>query len=202
MTTDNKQPITDHTRTMPKQIESRILDYLRSQPAKNLRPRHLARELKLSDEQQYHAFRDALRELMHEGRVVLGRAARSSCPSRPRAPRASSETIASTNGASASWSPPTPPATRTCSFPRAPMAAPSPAMLSRRRSPAAASATESALRRPHHRDHRAHPHPFRRDPRPPARPVARSSRWQLHHRSDPHARRGLAPYQAGHEGRR
>jgi hypothetical protein len=32
----------------------------------------LARELNLEGENEYHAFRDALRELVHEGRVILG----------------------------------------------------------------------------------------------------------------------------------
>ncbi|HEV8607856.1 MAG TPA: hypothetical protein VGQ99_21150, partial [Tepidisphaeraceae bacterium] len=54
-----------------KQIESKIMSYLQSSGGRPLRPRKLARELEVG-EQDYHAFRNALRELMHQGRVVLG----------------------------------------------------------------------------------------------------------------------------------
>jgi len=50
----------------------RILSHVKSERYRPQRPRHLARELNLTDEENYHAFRDALRELMDQGRVVLG----------------------------------------------------------------------------------------------------------------------------------
>ncbi|HSZ55615.1 MAG TPA: ribonuclease R [Tepidisphaeraceae bacterium] len=53
-------------------IEHQILSHLKSERYRPQRPRGLARELNLQQEESYHAFRDALRELMHEGRVVLG----------------------------------------------------------------------------------------------------------------------------------
>jgi len=56
---------------MPEHIRTKIMDFLRSGRARPLKPRRLARELDLQ-EQEYHSFRSALRELMHEGRVVLG----------------------------------------------------------------------------------------------------------------------------------
>src|ERR1044071_4013429 len=52
------------------QIESKILSYLQS--GRPLKPRKLAKVLELHQEDDYHAFRNALRELMHQGRVVLG----------------------------------------------------------------------------------------------------------------------------------
>ena len=58
---------------MSEQIESRILQYLREEGgSRALRPRRLARELDLHDDDTYPAFREALRQLMREGRVVLG----------------------------------------------------------------------------------------------------------------------------------
>src|SRR5213075_1127522 len=54
-----------------KQIESKILNYLKASGGRQLRPRKLARELDVQEE-EYHAFRTALRDLMREGRVVLG----------------------------------------------------------------------------------------------------------------------------------
>src|ERR1700677_961245 len=57
---------------MPDPIQSKILEHLTSTGYQPQRPRRVARQLKLDDEGQYHAFRDALRELMHQGRVVLG----------------------------------------------------------------------------------------------------------------------------------
>lgn len=57
---------------MAEQLESQILSHLGSERYRPQRPRGLARELKLHGDESYHAFRDALRELMHEGRVVLG----------------------------------------------------------------------------------------------------------------------------------
>ncbi len=57
---------------MADQLQSRILTRLKSEDYRPQRPRHLARELKVHDEQTYPAFREALRSLMHEGRVCLG----------------------------------------------------------------------------------------------------------------------------------
>src|SRR5687767_9514205 len=54
------------------QLQSRILSHLKSERYRPTKPRGLARELELHAEDDYHAFRDALRELMHAGRVVLG----------------------------------------------------------------------------------------------------------------------------------
>lgn len=53
------------------QIQSRILDYLQSGEARDLRPKKLAKALQV-DRSQYGSFRQALRQLMHQGRVVLG----------------------------------------------------------------------------------------------------------------------------------
>jgi ribonuclease R len=57
---------------MSKELGSQILSHLKSERYRPVKPRPLAKEMKLTDEHQYHAFRDALRELMHAGRVVLG----------------------------------------------------------------------------------------------------------------------------------
>ena len=57
---------------MAEQLQTRILEHIKSDRYRPQRPRGLARELDLAEENEYHAFRDALRELMHEGRVVLG----------------------------------------------------------------------------------------------------------------------------------
>src|SRR5438552_14481582 len=54
-----------------KQIESKIMNYLQSPRGRPLRPRKLARELEVGEE-EYHSFRTALRDLMRQGRVVLG----------------------------------------------------------------------------------------------------------------------------------
>ena len=57
---------------MNQPIQDRILQHLRSEGYRPQRPRLLARELQVADEQQYPAFREALKQLMHEGRVALG----------------------------------------------------------------------------------------------------------------------------------
>src|SRR5262245_8826090 len=57
---------------MVEHIQNKILSHLRSEEYRPQRPRRVAKELQLADEEQYSSFRDALRELMHEGRVVLG----------------------------------------------------------------------------------------------------------------------------------
>ena len=50
-----------------KQIESQIMTFLQSPRGRPLRPRKLARELGATAEDEYHAFRNALRQLMREG---------------------------------------------------------------------------------------------------------------------------------------
>lgn len=57
---------------MSESLQHRILSHVKSERYRPQRPRHLARELNLTDDENYHAFRDALRELMDQGRVVLG----------------------------------------------------------------------------------------------------------------------------------
>lgn len=59
---------------MADQLQTRILSHMKSDRYRPAKPRGLARELDLHHDESYHAFRDALRELMHEGRVVLGAA--------------------------------------------------------------------------------------------------------------------------------
>src|SRR5206468_7343990 len=53
-------------------LQHQILSHVKSEQYRPQRPRRLAKEMNLADEEQYHAFRNALRELMHQGRVVLG----------------------------------------------------------------------------------------------------------------------------------
>ena len=57
---------------MPEDIQSKILSHLQSGQSEPQRPRKLARELGLADEEQYPTFREALRDLMHNGHVILG----------------------------------------------------------------------------------------------------------------------------------
>src|SRR5271155_2802001 len=57
---------------MSEQLQSQILAHLKSAGYRPQRARGLARELELHADENYHAFRDALRDLMHAGRVVLG----------------------------------------------------------------------------------------------------------------------------------
>ncbi len=54
------------------QLETKILDHLKRDAYRPQGPRGLAKELQLDAESEYHAFRSALRALMHNGRVVLG----------------------------------------------------------------------------------------------------------------------------------
>jgi ribonuclease R len=56
---------------MSEHLHQKILQHLKSEQYQPLKPRRLARDLDLHQE-QYGAFRDALRELMREGRVVQG----------------------------------------------------------------------------------------------------------------------------------
>lgn len=55
---------------MSEQLNTKILSHLKSDQYRPLKPERLARDLNLSHKD--HTFRDALRELMHAGRVVLG----------------------------------------------------------------------------------------------------------------------------------
>jgi ribonuclease R len=57
---------------MSNPIKSKILEHLKSAGYRPQRKRDLARQLNYHDEGNYHAFRDALRELMHQGHVVHG----------------------------------------------------------------------------------------------------------------------------------
>jgi ribonuclease R len=57
---------------MAEQLENRIIEHLKGDEYRPQRPRGLARELNVANEEEYHAFRDALKELMHAGHVVLG----------------------------------------------------------------------------------------------------------------------------------
>ncbi len=57
---------------MSKQLQERIIQHLKSDDYQPQRPRRLARQLNVAGEEEYYAFRDALKDLMHEGRVILG----------------------------------------------------------------------------------------------------------------------------------
>lgn len=57
---------------MSEQIKSKIIDHLKSGNYRPTKPRGLAKELNLAEEPHYPTFRDALRDLMHQGRVILG----------------------------------------------------------------------------------------------------------------------------------
>src|ERR1700729_1872126 len=53
-------------------LQTKILEHIKSADYQPQRPRKLAHELNLASDEIYPSFRDALRDLMHEGRVVLG----------------------------------------------------------------------------------------------------------------------------------
>jgi ribonuclease R len=57
---------------MSEQFQSKILEHLKSAGYRPIKPRAIADKLKVADADNYHAFRDALRELVHAGRVVAG----------------------------------------------------------------------------------------------------------------------------------
>jgi ribonuclease R len=59
---------------MVEPIQNKILSHLQSEEYRPQRPRVLAKELDLAGEEHYPTFRDALKTLMHEGRVMLGAA--------------------------------------------------------------------------------------------------------------------------------
>ncbi len=53
-------------------LQKKIIERLEADNYQPQRPRHLARELDVHQDEHYGGFRDALRELMHQGRVALG----------------------------------------------------------------------------------------------------------------------------------
>ena len=57
---------------MSEQLKSRILTHLKSEHYRPQKPRGLAKELALGHGENYPTFREALRDLMHQGRVILG----------------------------------------------------------------------------------------------------------------------------------
>jgi ribonuclease R len=57
---------------MSEQLQNKIIERLKSEDYQPQRPRKLARDLNVHQEENYHEFRDALRELMREGRVIMG----------------------------------------------------------------------------------------------------------------------------------
>src|ERR1700722_5483129 len=57
---------------MSEQLHSQILSHLKSERYRPIKPRRLAKELNLAHDEIYPSFREALRELMHAGRVVFG----------------------------------------------------------------------------------------------------------------------------------
>lgn len=58
---------------MAEQLKQQILSHLKSERYQPTKPRRLAQQLNVAaSEEDYHAFRNSLRELMHAGRVVLG----------------------------------------------------------------------------------------------------------------------------------
>jgi ribonuclease R len=57
---------------MSDQLKNQILSHLKSETYRPQRPRGVAKDLNLHEEETYHAFRDALRDLMHEGRAIIG----------------------------------------------------------------------------------------------------------------------------------
>jgi ribonuclease R len=54
------------------QIKNIILSHVKSERYQPKKPRRLAKELEIAGDENYPSFRHALRELMHEGRIVLG----------------------------------------------------------------------------------------------------------------------------------
>src|SRR4051812_3575957 len=57
---------------MSEQLKNKIIEHLKSEEYRPQRARTLARDLDAHDEENYHEFRNALRDLMQKGRVVLG----------------------------------------------------------------------------------------------------------------------------------
>lgn len=57
---------------MSEQLKNKIIEHLKSDEYRGLKPHKLARELEHHDEDDYPEFREALKDLMEKGRVVLG----------------------------------------------------------------------------------------------------------------------------------
>jgi ribonuclease R len=57
---------------MSDQLQNRIIEHLKSSKYRPQQPQKLARDLDVDQDASYHEFRDALRDLMHQGRVCLG----------------------------------------------------------------------------------------------------------------------------------
>jgi len=57
---------------MADSLSDRIVEHVKSQTYRPIKPRQLAKQLQVADDDSYSSFRDTLRELMHAGRVVLG----------------------------------------------------------------------------------------------------------------------------------
>jgi len=57
---------------MTDSLSDRIVQHVKSDAYRPIKPRQLAKQLEVSSEQEYSSFRESLRELMHAGRVVLG----------------------------------------------------------------------------------------------------------------------------------
>jgi ribonuclease R len=57
---------------MADSIQTKILSHIKSNEYHPQKPRKLAKQLNLAQEENYPAFREALRNLMHSGRVIIG----------------------------------------------------------------------------------------------------------------------------------
>lgn len=57
---------------MSKQLQEKILSHVKSEHYRPQHPQKLARQLQLHNDQEYPSFREALRELMDEGRIAMG----------------------------------------------------------------------------------------------------------------------------------
>jgi ribonuclease R len=57
---------------MSKQIQEKILTHLKSDTYRPQKRRHLAKQLQMADDERYELFKEALRQLMAEGRVMYG----------------------------------------------------------------------------------------------------------------------------------
>src|SRR3954469_11694123 len=57
---------------MSKQLQDQILSHLKSDTYRPQKRRGLAKQLNLASDEEYQQFKEALQDLMHEGRVVYG----------------------------------------------------------------------------------------------------------------------------------
>src|SRR5439155_11452910 len=57
---------------MSKQLHNQILSHLKSESYRPQKRRGLAKQLNLASDEEYQQFKDALNDLMHEGRVIYG----------------------------------------------------------------------------------------------------------------------------------